>query len=218
MEKWATRYGRSRVQFLMVCVDSAGVAAGFGRMFSLKNVVNCWIPSRGFIISDKNGCFVSRKTKAYLQYGDAAFADVEAKLSKCCSVELPSNESVEDLTLDVLSPNWKLPSVGVQSMDKEHQECEEALSILLERLTVPSLVTVMEMLTHHFQQEESLMKASSFGRPGEQFSPFASHVKDHERILDIGCVELSRLHAQEEPNKSFMTMTCSLVGGNGNTS
>ena len=42
------RYG-ARVQFLMVCVDGARVALEFGRMFDLKAVVNCYIPSRGYM-------------------------------------------------------------------------------------------------------------------------------------------------------------------------
>ena len=74
MEVWASRYGK-QVQFLMVCVDAAGslysihkisyflilihvnthnltfpgVAIQFGKMFGLKNAVNCWIPSRGYM-------------------------------------------------------------------------------------------------------------------------------------------------------------------------
>ncbi len=28
---------------------SPGVASQFGKMFGLKNVVNCWIPSRGYM-------------------------------------------------------------------------------------------------------------------------------------------------------------------------
>jgi len=33
----------------MVCVDGARVAIEFGRMFDLKAVVNCYIPSRGYM-------------------------------------------------------------------------------------------------------------------------------------------------------------------------
>lgn len=49
MEYWARRYERSKVQFLMVCVDGARVAVEFGRMFDLKSVVNSHIPSRGYM-------------------------------------------------------------------------------------------------------------------------------------------------------------------------
>jgi len=223
-------YDTSQVQFLMVCVDSAGVAVQFGRMFDLSGVVNCYIPSRGympvgfgqlgcsgFIISDRDGCFVSRKTAAYLQYGDDAFLHVEKLLREKLGV-LPrsfEDESREEKKTsqqeseDVLSPNWSLPSVGVVSMDHEHEECEEALSSLVKSPNVQSLTRVMEVLTGHFQHEEQLMKSSGFGNPGEKFSPFSNHSADHERILDIGYRELGKLSKNDEPNKSFLAMSCS---------
>jgi hypothetical protein len=58
MEVWASRYGK-QVQFLMVCVDAAGVAIQFGKMFGLKNVINCWIPSRGYMPVGCVLCIVS---------------------------------------------------------------------------------------------------------------------------------------------------------------
>ena len=75
----------------------------------------------GFIVSDRDGCFVSRKTKAYLQYGDAAFSHVEELLLKNFGIQpsqVLSNKNVHEE--DVLNPNWVLPSVGVPSMDQEH--------------------------------------------------------------------------------------------------
>mmetsp|Transcript_28558 Transcript_28558/g.42629 ORF Transcript_28558/g.42629 Transcript_28558/m.42629 type:complete len:248 (+) Transcript_28558:162-905(+) len=222
MEKWARRYG-SRVQFLMVCVDGARVAIEFGRMFDLKAVVNCYIPSRGympvgfgqlgcsgFIISDEKGYFVSRKTRAYLQYGELAFDHVEQILEKNCLV-VPARHEVlveeeKKVDEDVLSKNWVMPSVGIQTMDEEHELCEGALSLMLLKPNTQTLTKVMEALTEHFQHEEELMKQAGFGRPGEPFSPYANHVKDHERILDIGYVELAK---KSEPNKSFLNFTCS---------
>ena len=47
-QSYPRRYG-TRVQFLMVCVDGVRVAKEFGRMFDLKAVVNCYIPSRGYM-------------------------------------------------------------------------------------------------------------------------------------------------------------------------
>ena len=88
--------------------------------------------------------------------------------------------------------DWKMPSVGIQSMDHEHEECEEALDALIRKPSVATLTHCMGILVEHFQHEESLMKASEFGRPNEAFSPFANHVKDHERILDIGFKELGK--------------------------
>jgi hemerythrin len=227
MGRWASLYDASEIQFLMVCVDRAGVAVQFGRMFDLRGVVNCFIPSRGympvgfgqlgcsgFVISDRDGCFVSRKTKAYLQYGDDAFLHVEKLLEEKFNLYPRKNDDHDGKKTakpdneDVLSPNWSLPSVGITSMDSEHKECEDALSDLLKNLNKQSLTRVMEILTEHFQHEEQLMKSSGFGNPGLAFSPFANHVKDHERILEIGYKELGK-HSQEEGK-----MTCSDKGGN----
>ena len=163
----------------------------------------------GFIISDPNGYFVSRKTKAYLQYGEEAFRHVEDVLRKNLFVEMPSVSTFEEKKSsegDILGSDWALPSVGVSSMDREHEDCEEALSLLLRSPTVQTLTVAMEVLTQHFQHEERLMKESGFGRPQEKFSPYANHVTDHERILDVGYVELAK---HQQPNASFLAMSCS---------
>lgn len=215
MEHWARLYGRSRVQFLMVCVDRVGVAIEFGRAFDLRAVVNSHIPSRGympvgfgqlgcsgFVVSDPRGHFVSRKTRAYLDYGERAFDHVEDLLrEKFGIVPLPSHhdaapvEEEKKTSEDVLGPDWALPSVGIEAMDHEHERCEEALTLLLRAPSVQSLTQAMGILTEHFQHEEALMKGAGFGSPGEAFSPYANHVRDHERILDIGYVELAKKSA-----------------------
>jgi hemerythrin len=163
----------------------------------------------GFIVSDRQGCFECRKTKAYLQHGDDAFLHVEELLHQKFTIQPWTEEDRSSEEEDVLNPNWVLPSVGVDSMDHEHEECEEALALLLRTHSAESLRKALEKLTEHFQHEESLMKSSGFGRPGESFSPYANHVKDHERILDIGYFELAKLTKTKEPHKSFLAMTCS---------
>jgi hypothetical protein len=93
MEAWARIM--PQVQFLCVCVESKEVAIAFHRWFRFEHVVNGYIPSRGympvgygqlgcsgFIVSDKDGYFVSKKTSAYLQYGDDAFEHVEQLLEE----------------------------------------------------------------------------------------------------------------------------------------
>ena len=93
MEAWARIM--PQVQFLCICVESKEVAIAFHRMFRFEHVVNGFIPSRGympvgygqlgcsgFIVSDKDGYFVSKKTSAYLQYGEAAFEEVEELLEE----------------------------------------------------------------------------------------------------------------------------------------
>jgi len=111
---------------------------------------------------------------------------------------------------------WKMPSVGIESMDDEHEKCEEALDGLIRSPSVATLTHCMSILVEHFQHEESLMKTSGFGRPNEgEFSPFANHVKDHERILDIGFKELGKLSQQGSNEQAFLSATCSDVSDQG---
>ena len=76
--------------------------------------------------------------------------------------------------------------------EDELQSHQEALDALIRKPSVATLTHCIGILVEHFQHEESLMKTSKFGRPNEEFSPFANHVKDHERILDIGFKELGK--------------------------
>mmetsp|Transcript_19821 Transcript_19821/g.29250 ORF Transcript_19821/g.29250 Transcript_19821/m.29250 type:complete len:243 (-) Transcript_19821:667-1395(-) len=230
MEKWANLY--PNVRFLTVCVDSLGVAKSFASMFGFNKVVNCHIPSRryfpvgygqlgcsGFVVVDERGCFVSRKTMAYLQYGEAAFTYVENLLERVFDVRPMYRSSTADAVpafmmvgreeqekkeekeeeLDMGAP---VPSVGISSMDAEHEKCEKALSLLLAMPNSKNLENALIELVEHFQHEEQLMKTHGFGRSNQEddFSPFASHVKDHERILDMGYRELGRCtqNAQEQ--------------------
>ena len=154
---------------------------------------------------------------AYLDYGDDAFAYVEKLLLDNLNIQprdavVPEQKTQQGEEEDVMNQEWNLPSVGIPCMDVEHEKCEEALSHLLGTLDVDSLTRVMELLTEHFQHEENLMKLSGFGKPSEQFSPYTNHVKDHERILDIGFSELGKLSQKKERNRldqSFLAMTCS---------
>lgn len=149
---------------------------------------------------------MSRKTRAYLQYGDAAFSHVEELLrqqlghtttstSTCTSITSNKEEENEEETTKIVP----VPSVGVESMDSEHALCEEALAVLLQTNSVQALETVMAKLMEHFDHEEHVMKAHKVGSKAEDssdfFSPFKSHCKDHERILDIGFRALSKANS-----------------------
>mmetsp|Transcript_28902 Transcript_28902/g.42463 ORF Transcript_28902/g.42463 Transcript_28902/m.42463 type:complete len:225 (-) Transcript_28902:373-1047(-) len=210
MEEWANLY--SGVRFLTVCVDVLGVAFQFGRMFGLQKAINCFIPSKeyfprgygqlgcsGFIVSDQDGCFVTAKTMPYLQYGDAAFAHVEKILlehfgqSPCIDLSHDPT-TIESKTDDDI--NQPVPSVGIKSMDAEHERCEEALSQLQTKLTFRALENVLLELSNHFSHEEQLMETHGFGKSaaGIQggFSPLVSHANDHQRILTLVSSELAR--------------------------
>jgi hypothetical protein len=250
MESWAR--AMPKVQFLCVCVDSRGVALQFGRMFQFKHAVNSYIPSReympvgygqlgcsGFVVVDKKGHFVSRKTNAFLQHGEDAFNHVEELLaqelgleeaigqdtttsgaaaaaplsgaddrysegSHVARAEKEGQEGEKESSLDNSAP---LSSVGVQSMDREHERCAEALTELLKTLTTVALLRVLKELESHFDHEEALMKEHGFGgsnsRGDAAFSAFASHVSDHKKILDIGQNELQRLFCPQKTSPSF---------------
>lgn len=225
MEKWAKKY--SNVLFLAVCVDSLGVAKQFGAMFGFEKVVNCHIPSQGymprgyrqlgcsgFIVADESGCFVSRRTIAYLDYDEDAFRFVEDLLSKRFGITpsrkaVPSSEKaekVEEKKIEEENLDKAVPSVGIASMDSEHEKCERALSLLLAKPNSQTLENALVELTSHFAHEEQLMKTYGFGKADStaSFSPFASHVDDHERILQLGYAELAKATTKAQEN-----MVCS---------
>jgi len=250
MELWGSEF--SEVQFFSVCVDTLGVAKQFDQMFGFKGAVNCHIPSReyfpvgygqlgcsGFIVADKHGNFVSRKTKAYLQYGDGAFLHVEEllreqlqqedgnppvrtnKISRTTdSVVTPSSraeskEEKKDSDSDSEVEPEPVPSVGVESMDQEHERCEAALALFQRTKSVQALETLMGELLKHFRHEEDLMKAHNFGNAidnEDAFSAFKSHCKDHELILDIGFHALGNA-AGYSPKVSSKSTDCASEGG-----
>eukprot|EP00587_Corethron_hystrix_P012351 CAMPEP_0113309600 /NCGR_PEP_ID=MMETSP0010_2-20120614/7577_1 /TAXON_ID=216773 ORGANISM="Corethron hystrix, Strain 308" /NCGR_SAMPLE_ID=MMETSP0010_2 /ASSEMBLY_ACC=CAM_ASM_000155 /LENGTH=178 /DNA_ID=CAMNT_0000164881 /DNA_START=407 /DNA_END=943 /DNA_ORIENTATION=+ /assembly_acc=CAM_ASM_000155 len=161
----------------------------------------------GFIISDKDGCFVSRQTSAYLDYGEGAFRQVERILKdlvpKSASAKrLKREESKteedsqaskkgkeENLTRRVELP----PSVGVNSMDDEHKECTDSFNKAFESPSVGNLRDLYNILKSHFDHEEKLMLEFSDDDSDGEFSALYSHKMDHERMLKIAQNELDRL-------------------------
>jgi hypothetical protein len=206
MEHWARSL--PTVQFLCVCVDALGVALQFERMFQFQSVVNAHIPSRGympvgygqlgcsgFIVVDTKGNFISRKTKPYLQYDVAAFHHVEQLLENYLGEELRSApaEKKKKPSLDTVVP--APPSVGIDSMDQEHERCADALTQLLRTPSETTLLQALQELQSHFDHEEALMKEHGFGGgdDGSSFSALHSHVSDHNKILNMARKELQRI-------------------------
>jgi hypothetical protein len=211
MEMWARTL--PQVQFLCVCVESQGVAKLFDRMFDFQKVLNCYIPARqyfphgfgqlgcgGFVISDADGNFVSRKTRAYTEYGEMAFREVEAILASLVPTTTTKSSSCGSSTSRSIAVNKEEkgdddtiayehclpPLIGITSMDHEHEACAKALMALLDYPTKPNLRVVLKELQNHFAHEEALMVKYGFGgTPGDAFSALTSHVKDHQRILGI---------------------------------
>eukprot|EP01083_Nonionella_stella_P080017 219655_1 len=233
MEAWAKKI--PQVQFLCVCVESRQVAVAFHSMFRFTKVVNGYIPSRGympvgygqlgcsgFIVSDKNGCFLSKKTRAYLQFGEAAFDYVESLLAPHIVIDLTSDEEEEEKKEQDREHNKivdekqkvEMPaSVGVTAMDDEHQECTDAFNQVIEQPTAENLKHLSEVLTCHFAHEEELMRQfskkarkshssssnssnnSSNSNSMSSFSALDSHIMDHKRILNILNEEVHRVNS-----------------------
>jgi hypothetical protein len=221
MENWSQQYGDT-VNFLCVCVDPNQDTALYFEREYLRHALNGWIPSRsympvgygqlgcsGFVISDSNGNFVSRKTRAYLEYGEAAFRYVESILADLIPATTPgappskisihrgetavTNDKKETTTSTDASKKVKPPeSVGIASMDDEHKECTDSFNRLLERPSVETLIELIDILKAHFQHEEELME--KFMGNGS-FSSLHSHKLDHKRILKIAENELDRVSA-----------------------
>ena len=217
MESWARNYKSSDVQFLCVCVDSNAqrVAEYFHASFDFCQVMNAYIPSArymprgfgqlgcsGFVIVDGNGNFVSRKTMAYLDYGEAAFDNVEQILEGLLKEQGKHNASNSERG----TKQWieeagslSIPSTGVHSMDHEHETCIRALRQLLEFPNVANLQVVYDELVVHFAHEEALMvQHKAGGTPGDPFAPLTSHVRDHQRILAIVERELMPISASTD--------------------
>jgi len=206
METWACTM--PHVQFLCVCVESARVAKMFDDMFGFEHVINCYIPSReylpqgygqlgcsGFVVSDAQGNFVSRKTAAFLSYGEAAFRQLENLVNslvpstpvihapKTCVVvdHAPDGTKKEEDDYDET-----IPKLGIASMDDEHHRCDQALQLALEDPTIHNLKAVLTEVQNHFSHEEALLVLHGFGgNPTDPFSPLNSHTKDHKRILAL---------------------------------
>lgn len=182
-------------------------------MFQFQNVVNAYIPSRpympvgygqlgcsGFIISE-NGNFVSRKTKAYLQYGENAFAHVESILADLIpdDLYLPSDddekkEATSNNTVEV-DPNKMIEapvSVGVHCMDEEHQECTNYFNAAIKNPSIVTLQQLHAVLLAHFDHEEELMRQHI---KSSRFSATDSHAMDHKRILNIATSEIERVNS-----------------------
>jgi len=102
--------------------------------------------------------------------------------------EMPSDANN---ILDLFS---KVGSVGHEGMDAEHQECIGALKGLSSNLTVQSLRKARQMLKEHFDEEEKLLRESSFGGGDDgPFSALRGHLKDHDRIIRLADNALATL-------------------------
>lgn len=117
-------------------------------------------------------------------------------------------------------------SVGVSSLDEEHEHCADAINALLAACPPPALATplapaagnspasedegwpmgsllvsAVDALEDHFAHEEALLRDHrALGAHDGAFSALDSHCADHARILALGRAELS--HRAEKAKRS----------------
>lgn len=84
----------------------------------------------------------------------------------------------------------KSPKLGFAQIDEEHEECDQALSQLVQCKTVNALYTFQDTLKRHFEHEEQMMQDADFGNAKQSamnssFSAYVSHKGDHNGILQL---------------------------------
>lgn len=105
----------------------------------------------------------------------------------------------EQLTIEL-----SVPTVGVDEMDHEHDDCIRCLSGLAETRTKASLAVLLETWEEHFEHEESVFEKTGFGNHGTEMSGTRSHCIDHERILSMARDELARLPKDDKVSAEFI--------------
>jgi len=210
MAQWATTIVFVwNLQFLCVFAESAWVALSFHDLFDFGDrVVNGYVSLRefmprgfgqlgcsGFVISNADGNFVSRKTSAYLQVSEGAFQQVESILSEL----VPS--AVKKLPASPISTTIHQPKqkrqkydqliikppalVGVDSMDNQHKECTDSFNRAVKDQTNETLRHLHAILKEHFKHEDE-----QYSPQHGSFSKLTSHTMDHAGILNIATTKL----------------------------
>jgi len=176
----------------------------------------------GFVISDKQGNFVSRKTRAYLQYDTRAFAHVEAILEMLLQEDEnqeQNNEATKDATSSATtvagssssSSSIKTAAAAEEPQNKAEEKKEEprkggsSSSSTQNKLTPPPSVGVDSMDHEHRICTAALNQAMQ--RPSvdtlEQLHEILKAHFDHEEEL------LEQYHNQScsESSSQFSALT-----------
>jgi len=119
-------------------------------------------------------------------------------------------------------------SVGVSSLDEEHEHCAHAINTLLAACPPPAvatplapaagnspasedegwpiaslLVCAVDALEDHFSHEEALLRDHrALGAHDGAFSALDGHCADHARILALGRAELNRAEKAKRSNET----------------
>lgn len=192
---------------MCVCVESLEVALNFHHTIRFEHVTNAYIPSReyfpvgygqlgcsGFVVSDRNGCFVTRKSPAYLQYGEAAFRHVESMLAKLLllSPDEPSTSDERDSTAKrkrevQTSDKSKVGPSIVSSSDDSEEEKEKETN---KKIQPPPLVGIDSMDDEH--KELTMLFNRLLDNPSSTnlmilYEELASHFDHEEQLISQYC-------------------------------
>lgn len=153
----------------------------------------------GFVIIDENGYFITTKSKAFLDYGDTAFYEVEALLrthsnafkndesQSTQQLKQSNTNTSEEKKIDLPTSISALPAIGHAEMDEEHDKIVEYINILLQEKSRRALEKVKIEFMEHSSSEEELLSQLGFGSigGGGDLSPLKSHADDHKRIINV---------------------------------
>ena len=194
---------------MCLCVESIDIARWFRQytgssmnaLIDRENLPNFHVQlgCSGFVIIDEDGKFITTKSKAFLDYGDMAFNDVEVLLRENTSA-FPGGNNISNgqLFLPSIQNNssetitTSLPKVGHEDMDEEHEEIIRYLKALAQEKSKTALKSLLLEFRAHSEHEEQLMFKLGFGSRKEELSPLRSHADDHGRIIRLMDLVLSQ--------------------------
>ena len=97
-----------------MCVEGAQTAGMFNSMFQMSGVKNVILEGNpgfgqlgcsGFVLLDSEWRFVTRKSDAFLQYGDRAFASFEKLMRKTVAKDNAANDSGANASAGKVGPS-----------------------------------------------------------------------------------------------------------------
>ena len=188
---------------IFACVSTAGpdVADLFAEEFGFEEVVNGYAETEtdipfgqlgcsGLIVFDGTGQLIMRAfTPTYLEVRHKSFRLFEQWLKQTFELNTPGRKKEPEASLakepasSQMRPQQqvegKLCRLGIEELDREHEECDVVLQQLLSDPNLESLRALLAVLQRHFAHEEEMLAA----HPAMPERVFASHKADHRQML-----------------------------------
>ena len=202
MARWSCTWLAEHVIFACVSTAGSDVADLFAEEFGFEGVVNGYAETEtdipfgqlgcsGLIAFDGTGQLIMRAfTPTYLEARHKSFRLFEQWLKQTFGLNVPGpKEPRASLVKEPASSQvqtqqqveGKLCRLGIEDLDREHEECDVALQQLLSDPNLESLRTLRAVLQRHFAHEEEMLAA----HPAMPERALASHKEDHRQMLKI---------------------------------